>query len=225
MILKLKSLLSRTYVLYILIAVLLFLFFSLKQAKTQRVYELLQYHASWMQYFTGEEVSGDVKIDKPKVRAGLRYYRLIGDVFPDRVRAFEMQGLCYVLLGDDRRAIQSFTELLKQRPHFFWVEFEKGMALYRLGQWDEALKIFQGIASHSDTELVKAAILPSLRYLPPEQQNAMMVPLVQFVYKIKEYDRRMIALCLSNHPAVNHSLAGIHPWVIFLPSATQPFND
>ena len=193
-----RRIFQSTGILYISMAILACIFCDFKQAKIQRLYELKR-------YYTDLKTGLNQNISKGKIRLLLRYYSLLAEIFPDRPRAHEMKGLCYVLLGKDDNAVESFTMSLNKRPAFFWVEFEKGRSLYRLHKWDRALKIFQNIESLSDRELFNACILSSFEYLPFEARSSFMSSLEKFVLNLKEYNHQMVLRCLLQKGSIEEA--------------------
>jgi len=124
------------------------------------------------------------------------YYMILSQLYPDYGRGAEMEGVCFLLLKQDRLAIKEFQEAIKHNPNLFWVSFELGKAFYREGHYAQALKCFQAILSQDDRTLFRKATLSTLRRLPEKTREALMLGLVDFIAKIKLGSYQMAIGCL-----------------------------
>lgn len=113
------------------------------------------------------------------------YYRLLAQLYPDYGRGAEMEGMCYLLLKQDRMAVKKFREAIKHNPDLFWATFELAKAYYRQGDYALALSYFRSIIVQDNGTLLKKAALSSLRQLPDRSREALMIGLIDFVSQIK----------------------------------------
>jgi tetratricopeptide (TPR) repeat protein len=194
------------------------LFCNVKQAKIQRLYELDLYK----HYLTDCLDHCD---DLGRVRLSLRYYTYLGQIHPEMVRAEEMRGLCFLLLGENQQADRAFAKVLAKRPRFYWVEFDQAMALYHLHQWDKAAALFKDLSMRSNQDMLYAGILPSIGLIPEKMRDPLVKSLEEFIMNLRVADEQMLMHCAARDHAVPQNFLLMHPWTIFNPSAMQAFID
>ena len=123
------------------------------------------------------------------------YYSILAELYPDYGRGLEMQGICYLLLKDDRLAIKKFSEAIKHNPKLFWATFELGKAYYRQGNFFLALNSFQSIIKQSNDLLLEEAMLTTFPHLPEAQRLVLIKMLPDFVLGIRAQSTQMIIGC------------------------------
>ena len=61
---------------------------------------------------------------------------------PKHVKAYNMRGVSYNVLGQHERAIQDYTEAIRFDPEYEKAYYNRGDAYYDLGQYEKAVKEF-----------------------------------------------------------------------------------
>jgi len=133
--------------------------------------------------------------DTRAISEAREYYMILDELYPNYGRGAEMQGLCYLLLGQKGLAIKKFQAAIRHNPRLFWVSFELGKALYREGKYTEALKCFQGIDIKDSNTLLDEATLSALHRMPDRTREVLMLTLIDFVNEIRLKSYQMTIGC------------------------------
>lgn len=185
-----RAIFFRTWVLYVMAGLALALTWDSRKIAIRHLNGLQEFGES-----TVATLNGTVKPDKRRIRIALMYYRQVTDLFPGMARGEEMQGFCYGLLGNDRKAIEMFSRALKKKPEYFWVSFARGAAWYRWGDYRKARQDFEQVAARENEELVRAAIISSLGKMPPEERQKYFIQAGMFGQKMKFLGYQMSLRC------------------------------
>jgi len=103
------------------------------------------------------KVEKEGKADFEKLKRYFKLYSKITEFFPERADAQSMLGFCYYHLGHTQKSINSYDLAIRIQPDFFWHYYNRGVVLYRLHRYNEALDSFKtasGLSSQKALEVV-----------------------------------------------------------------------
>lgn len=134
----LKDLCSRTWFLYVAVAVVSLL---VVDEGSVRLYRLDRERMP-LNYFHAL-TRGEAPVDEAKLRRYVRYYRTVLEVLPDDDAARGMLGYCYYYLGDKDRAIRHLEMAVSDNKYYFWFDYTLALLYYQKGEYARAAELLQ----------------------------------------------------------------------------------
>ncbi|MBF0569445.1 MAG: hypothetical protein HQL18_01555 [Candidatus Omnitrophica bacterium] len=167
-------------------------FFNKTQAIVQRL-NTLQILAN----YPANLIAGRQPFDEGRMRSALRYYVLLSEWFPDMPRAYEMRGLCRMLLGNEAEAGRLFDQAFRKEKSFFWLSYEEGVALYHQARWKEAAAKFRAVLSDDLKQQRFNAVLSPLRTFSAPAREKLLEMIPEWVSRIRRDSAWMLVRSLA----------------------------
>lgn len=182
----LKRYFGFTFFLYLLAAVLLSLVVDPRLTQLKRLNALVEYSTyplslNW----------SDKEVSTTKLYRALTYYKIMADIYPKLAQGYELAGDCYFFIKDYHRSQQWLAKADKVQPGRIWVEYNLGVAAYKVGDSPKATRYFQEITDGNFQAQLIGTVLSNLSKLPLEKRNELFVLLPYFVKEIREKSLRM----------------------------------
>lgn len=160
--------------------------------------------------------------EREAVRHSIKYYTLLKTKEPSP-RVYEMLGLCYYMLGEDKKAIDAYEESLKRGPQYFWVEYNLAVLYWQNQDYPNAVLHFQHLAEGKPEQLLRHSVFFNFQKLSPSNKREYLLDSIRYLETLQKISREAVIIgrALVKDPGSQTSPSGqtppflLHPWATF----------